>query len=139
MSEISFVGNMPRYMTTGAAGADLESNYSYGVIPGNQVMVDTGTAVSIPEGFFGMVVPRSSLCNKGGLRLVNSVGIIDSDYRGNIMFCYKNTGKEPVLIEKGERIGQLVIVPFVKAEFKQVDALEDTERGSGGFGSTGGK
>lgn len=137
MSEINFVGNAPRYMSVGAAGADLQTSETYIIAPNQQKLLDTNTKVAIPEGYFGMAVPRSSLCNKMGLTLVNSVGIIDSDYRGSIMFCYKNNGDKPITIHKGERIGQLVIIPFVKANFVEVDNLDDTERGVGGFGSTG--
>lgn len=137
MSEINFVGTEPKYMSAGAAGADLESKWVGDIKPGEQVMVPTGTMMSIPEGYFGMLAPRSSLCNKGGLRLVNSVGIIDSDYRGEIMFCYKNDGEGTVHIKYGERIGQVIIMPFVKATFTSVESLDETVRGEGGFGHTG--
>ena len=134
---INFKGLQPQYMSLGAAGADLASKDSHTILPNEQVMIDTGTAVAIPEGYFGMCCPRSSLCNKGGLRLVNSVGIIDHDYRGTMRFVYENVSSSPVEISKGERIGQLVILPFVQAEFTQVEDLDETERGEGGFGSTG--
>jgi dUTP pyrophosphatase len=124
-------------MSLGAAGADLEAKGNYTILPKEKIMIDTGTAVAIPEGYFGMCCPRSSLCNKGGLRLVNSLGIIDHDYRGTIRFVYENVSDKAVVIEEGERIGQMVVLPFVKAEFIKVDTLEDTERGCGGFGSTG--
>lgn len=135
--QINYKGEQPQYMSQGAAGADLSSKQDYTILPSRKMMIDTGTAVAIPEGYFGMVCPRSSLCNKGGLRLVNSLGVIDSDYRGTIRLVYENVSDKFVEISFGERIGQLIILPFVKAEFIQVDDLEDTERGDGGFGSTG--
>jgi dUTP pyrophosphatase len=124
-------------MTKGAAGADLAAQYGYEVEPGQQVMIDTGTKLQLQSGTFGMLVPRSSLCNKQGLSLVNSVGILDEDFTGTIKFCYKNTGDEKVFIGSGERIGQVVIVPYVNADFIVVDTLDNTKRGEGGYGSTG--
>ena len=135
--KIKTVGNIPQYMTQGAAGADLTAKAAYTIPPQTQTLVGTGTSLQLKSGTFGMLVPRSSLCNKGGLRLVNGLGIIDDDFRGEIMFCYKNTGFKTVEIEKGERIGQVVVLPYLKAEFVGVDSLEETARGSGGFGSTG--
>lgn len=135
--KIEFVGTQPQYMSAGAAGADLSSSEDYFIPAGESVMIETNTAVAIPEGYFGMCCPRSSICNKKGLTLVNSVGVIDSDYTGTIKFVYKNNSDSSVVIEKGERIGQLLILPFVKAEFVEVEQLGDTERGTGGFGSTG--
>jgi dUTP pyrophosphatase len=134
---LNYTGTQPQYMSQGAAGADLESEEFYTIHPNEQVMIDTGTSVQIPEGYFGMAAPRSSLCNKKGLQLVNSLGIIDSDFIGSIKLVYKNNSAETVYIEEGERIGQLIILPFVKAVYTKVDKLEDTLRGEGGFGSTG--
>ena len=137
MMKVEYTGDKPYYATGGAAGADLKSFYEVCLQPDQQEMICTNTSLSIPDGYFGMVVPRSSICNKLGLQLVNSVGIIDSDYRGEIMMCYKNTSSEPVVIPRGERIGQIIITPYVDCEWVEVDRLDDTERGSGGFGSTG--
>ena len=137
LMKVKYTGEKPYYATCGAAGADLKSSENVTIKPNDQCMVHTNTALSIPDGFFGMVTPRSSICNKFGLQLVDSVGIIDSDYRGDIMLCYKNTSDELVVIPKGERIGQIVVIPYVNCEWVQVDTLDDTERGSGGFGSTG--
>lgn len=134
---LNYTGTQPQHMSFGAAGGDLESSNYYEIKPNQQVMIDTGTAVQIPEGYFGMAVPRSSLCNKKGLHMTNSFGVIDSDYTGTIKFVYKNTSDVTVVIEEGERIGQLIITPFVKAVYTKVDKLEDTKRGTGGFGSTG--
>jgi dUTP pyrophosphatase len=136
LMDVLFVGNEPLYMTDGAAGADLAASWGHEIEAGQQVMIDTGTSIAVPEGLVGILAPRSSLCNKGGLLLVNSFGVLDSDYRGTIKFCYKNTGKKSVTINKGERIGQVLIMPLAKASYKKVDALEDTARGDGGFGST---
>lgn len=135
---INFKGNKPQYMSLGAAGADLSSLYTVDIKPEEQVMIDTGSYLAIPLGHFGLVCPRSSLCNKSGLHMVNSVGIIDEDYRGSIKLVYKNTSKKVVTVNKGERIGQIIIQPYVKAKFVEVEELEDTVRGEGGFGSTGG-
>ncbi len=135
--KIDYTGTQPQYMSQGAAGADLAAKHDYTILPSEQVMIDTGTSVAIPEGYFGMCCPRSSLCNKNGLQMSNSVGIIDEDYRGSIRCVYRNISDKPVLISKGERIGQLLILPYVKVEFTEVDTLCETERGEGGFGSTG--
>ena len=123
------------------AGADLFSN-SYDIIhPGTQSLVDTGVAVQIPVGFVGLVYNRSSQ-GKIGVQLANSVGVIDADYRGNIKVLLKNTGDEPYFIKQHDtRIAQLVISPVVLAEFGDFTGTEEqwntTERGTGGFGSTG--
>lgn len=135
--DIDYVGSVPKYMTQGAAGADLAAKVETIIPPYEERLVGTGTKVKIPEGFFGMLVPRSSTCRKLGLELTNSVGVIDEDYIGEIMFSYRNISDEYVMIKQGERIGQLAILPYVKAEFSSVDVLEVTGRGEDGFGSTG--
>ena len=117
------------------AGADLLSAEDCEIYPGEQKMVDTGVAVKIPQGYVGYVFNRSSQ-GKIGITIPHSVGVIDSDYRGNIKVILKNNGEDPYKIERGvTRIAQLVISPVVLAEF--VDIWNDTERGTGGFGSTG--
>jgi dUTP pyrophosphatase len=133
---IPYVGNEPKYMTDGAAGADLECLYDELIHPGSIVLVETGTAMAIPEGCFGMVLPRSSLCNKKHLAMANSAGVIDSDYRGSIKVPYRNIGEESVVLKEGERIAQIVIIPFVRLNFERVIDLPETNRGTGGFGST---
>lgn len=136
--DVKFKGNTPpQYMTEGAAGADLAAKISYAILPGVQVMVDTGVAIQLPENTAGLLVPRSSLCNKHGLQLVNFLGILDGDFTGTIKLCYKNTSNDIVTILAGERIGQVVVVPYIKANFIQADELENTVRGDGGYGSTG--
>lgn len=116
------------------AGADLKSTEDVDIYPAETKLIDTGVAVKIPEGYGGFVFNRSSQ-GKHGIILTNSVGVIDSDYRGNIKVALKNISDNPYKIRRGDRIAQLVIMPVMLAEF--VDAWNDTERGTGGFGSTG--
>lgn len=130
---------VPTYGTEFSAGADL---YAIGgeditVEPHSTVMVHTGIAAEIPTGYVGLVYARSGLATKRSLAPANKVGVIDSDYRGEIMVALHNHSDVPQTISGGERIAQLVIAPYIKAEFETADALEDTERGAGGFGSTG--
>ena len=105
---------------------------------GQQVQIDTGVIAEIPEGYVGLLIPRSSLGAKG-LRLVNTIGVIDSDYRGEIMAIVENTSDVPFTIDRGERFVQLVVVPcpYMKVEEVELGNLSETERGDGGFGSTG--
>ena len=110
-----------------AAGADLYA------------CVDGGTAMEIPEGYAGLVFARSGLASKRGLAPANKVGVVDSDYRGEIIVALHNHGDEPQRIEDGERIAQIVVTPFLNAAFVEADSLAETERGEGGFGSTGRK
>lgn len=116
------------------AGADLFSLESYEIYPGEQKLVDTGIAIKIPEGYAGFIFNRSSQ-GKRGITIPHSVGVIDSDYRGNLKVLLKNIGDDPYLVEPGDRIAQLVIMPVLLPGF--VDAWNDTQRGTGGFGSTG--
>ena len=116
------------------AGADLFALESYEIYPGDQKLVDTGIAVKIPENFVGLIYNRSSQ-GKRGITIPHSVGVIDSDYRGNLKVLLKNISEDPYLIQAGDRIAQLVIQPVQIVDF--VDAWNDTKRGTGGFGSTG--
>lgn len=116
------------------AGADLFSLGTHEIYPGEQKLVDTGVAVKIPRGFVGLIYNRSSQ-GKKGITIPHSVGVIDADYRGNLMVLLKNIGEDPYKIESGDRVAQLVIQPVVLTEF--VDSWNDTTRGTGGFGSTG--
>ncbi len=129
----------PRYQTENAAGADLYADLSEDVFitPKQTVFIKTGISMQIPTGYVGLIFARSSLACKSGLAPANKVGVIDSDYRGEIMVALLNHSDRSVKISHGERIAQLVIVPYVTADFKQSDTLSDTERGTGGFGSTG--
>ena len=130
---------VPRYMTAQAAGLDLCAalDAPVTVAPGERVAVSTGLAIALPPGFEAQVRPRSGLARSHGITLVNSPGTIDADYRGEIGILLINHGREPFTIEHGHRIAQMVIAPVVQAELAVVDELDATERGAGGFGSTG--
>ena len=133
---------LPARATDGSAGADLYAVCDSAVteIAAHEtVLIHTGLAFEIPDGFVGLVFARSSLGTKRGLAPANKVGVIDSDYRGEVMVSLHNHTDNPAQIENGERIAQLVIVPFLKADFTEVPELDDTDRGAGGFGSTGTK
>lgn len=127
----------PEYMTPGAAGMDLRSVEEVVLKPLERRLVPTGLRVAIPEGYEGQVRPRSGLAVRHGISMVNTPGTIDSDYRGEIKVLLINLGDSIVQLEKGERIAQLVICPVVRAEIAVVEYLDETERGAGGFGSTG--
>lgn len=124
-----------------AAGYDLyaapEDGAAITIAPHTTAMIGTGLAVAIPEGYFGGVFARSGLASKQGLRPANCVGVIDADYRGECTVALHNDSDQPRMIEPGERIAQLVILPFLEAEFEERETLPETERGAGGFGSTG--
>lgn len=128
---------IPEYATPNSAGVDLRSTESHTLAPMERKLVSTGLKIAIPDGFEGQVRPRSGLALKHGIGMVNTPGTIDSDYRGEIGVLLINLGSEPFEILTGERIGQLVFSPVVQAEFVVVEALESTDRGEGGFGSTG--
>lgn len=132
---------IPTYGSTGAAGADLYALLSdiLTINPGETVLVGTGVAMEIPEGFVGLVFARSGLSTKKGLAPANKVGVIDSDYRGEIKVPIFNQSSIAQNIENGERIAQIVIAPFLSAEFNEVKKLDNTLRGEDGFGSTGRK
>lgn len=130
----------PTYGTEYSAGADL---YNLGepvtIEEGETVLIHTGIAVEIPEGYCGLIFARSGLASKRGLAPANKVGVIDADYRGEIMVALHNHGKAAATVEAFERVAQLAILPFLKVEFEEADTLSDTARGEGGFGSTGTK
>ena len=130
---------VPTYGSLCAAGADLyacEEN-AVTIEPGKTVLVHTGIAMAIPDGYVGLIYARSGLACKRGLAPANKVGVIDSDYRGEIMVALHNHGDVAQTVESGERIAQIVFTPYVAAEFTVADTLDDTVRGEGGFGSTG--
>lgn len=131
----------PVYGTEFAAGADLYAclEEPVEIQPGETKMIYTGLSMEIPTGYAGLVYARSGLATKKGLAPANKVGVIDSDYRGEIMVGLHNHSNEAVTVDPLERIAQLVITPYLTAEFMETDRLEDTERGTGGFGSTGRK
>ena len=130
---------VPTYGSTEAAGADLYANLNEPVkIRGNEtVLVGTGISLAIPNGYVGLIFPRSGWAVKRGLSLANCVGVIDSDYRGEIKVALHNHTGYSRTIGHGDRLAQIVFVPFMKSSFDIVDELGDTERGDGGFGSTG--
>lgn len=129
---------IPKYETPGAAGMDLKTTKNFVLEPGERVLVDTGLKIKIPEGYAGFVQPRSGLALKDGITVLNSPGLIDSDYTGPLgVILYNATYNKPKEFKVGDRIAQLVIVPVVQAQTMLVDELEQTDRGEGGFGSTG--
>ncbi len=133
---------VPTYGSECAAGADLYSlpkGEATRINPGETVLIHTGIAMEIPEGFAGMIFARSGIATKRGLAPANKVGVIDSDYRGEIMVALYNHSNTVQKIASGERVAQLVIMPYLRADFIESETLEQTERAAGGFGSTGTK
>jgi dUTP pyrophosphatase len=128
---------LPEYQTPDSAGLDLRCTEDVVLAPLERKLVPTGLRMAIPLGYEGQVRPRSGLALKHGLTMVNSPGTIDSDYRGEIQCVLINLGAETVKLAKGERIAQLVVAPVVQAHLQVVEDLDATERGEGGFGSTG--
>ncbi len=130
---------LPRHATAGAAGADLVAALEEPLVlePGERAAVPTGLVLEIPEGFEGQVRPRSGLALRHGLTVANAPGTIDADYRGELKVLLVNLGSAPVTLTRGDRIAQLVIAPVARAEFREVEELGGTARGTGGFGSTG--
>ena len=132
---------IPTYGSMNAAGADLYACVDSAVVipSGETVMVPTGLSMELPEGYAGLIYARSGLASKKGLAPANKVGVIDSDYRGEVLVALHNHSSVDASIEPGERIAQLVITPYIMGVFTEADELSDTERGAGGFGSTGTK
>ena len=132
---------LPAYETAGAAGADLRANlpdrWEIALAPGARALIPTGLRMAIPEGFEVQIRPRSGLALKHGISLPNSPGTIDSDYRGPVGVILMNLGKDAFTVTHGMRIAQMVVAPVVRAGFDVVASLDDTARGTGGFGSTG--
>ncbi|HJE52546.1 MAG TPA: dUTP diphosphatase [Tessaracoccus flavescens] len=130
---------LPVYAQPGDAGADLRATEAVTLAPGERKLVGTGVRVALPEGYVGLVTPRSGLAARSGLSIVNSPGVIDSGYRGEIKVALINLdAATPIELAAGDRIAQLLVIPFVQATFTQVDELDETVRGAGGYGSTGG-
>ena len=130
---------LPRYMTEQAAGMDLYAVLDGDVVlpPGRRVMVPTGIAIALPSGYEAQVRPRSGLAVKHGVTLVNSPGTIDADYRGEISVIIINHGETNFIISDGERIAQIIVAPVSRCRWNLVENLEESQRGSGGFGHTG--
>jgi len=132
---------LPYYATEGAAAVDLHACVDEAVTlpPGGRALLPTGLAVAIPAGYVGLLAVRSSMGIRHGVTLSNGVGVIDSDYRGEIIVALTNLSDTPYTIQPGDRVAQLVISPVVQAQISLVDELDETDRGAGGFGSTGRK
>jgi len=132
---------LPKYETAGAAGLDLRSNLDEEVVlkPLERKLFPTGLFMEIPVGFEAQVRPRSGLALKKGLTVLNTPGTIDSDYRGEVGVILVNLSNEEVKVEPGERVAQLIVASFEQVAWEETDALQETERGTGGFGSTGKK
>ena len=130
---------IPTYGSAYSAGADLYAceKEDVEIAPGETKLIHTGISVEIPEGFGGFIYARSGLATKKGLAPANKVGVVDADYRGEVMVALYNQSDVPQTVSKGERVAQLVIAPFLKAKFIETEELSDTVRGTGGFGSTG--
>ncbi|ATX81393.1 deoxyuridine 5'-triphosphate nucleotidohydrolase [Mariprofundus ferrinatatus] len=131
--------DLPFYATTHAAGADLRAAIDEIVViqPGEHQLIKTGFAMALPDNFEAQIRPRSGLALKHGITVLNSPGTIDADYRGEVGVILINHGKEPFIVNRGDRIAQMIIAPFVQADFHEVSGLSETERGAGGFGSSG--
>lgn len=130
---------LPKYETLQSAGLDLVAavDDALDILPGARAMIPTGLAISLPEGYEAQVRPRSGLAAKNGVTVLNSPGTIDADYRGEIKVILINHGSEPFSISRGMRIAQMVVAPVTRLVWKEVDDLDETQRGRGGFGSTG--
>jgi len=128
---------IPAYAKAGDAGADLRASESGSIAPGQRSLIPTGIRIALPDGYVGLVHPRSGLAVKNGVTVLNTPGTIDSGYRGKVILL--NTSDEEFLYQRGDRIAQLVIQKYEKADFLEVEQLPETERGEGGFGSSGRK
>ncbi|PSR03844.1 MAG: dUTP diphosphatase [Bacteroidetes bacterium SW_8_64_56] len=133
--------DLPAYETSASAGMDLRAavpvDAPVTLDPGNRALVDTGLKIALPEGYEGQVRPRSGLAHRHGVTVLNSPGTIDADYRGEVKVLLVNHGREPFAVERGMRIAQLVVAQHARVEWVRREALDETVRGPGGFGSTG--
>jgi len=139
IKRLSKEATLPKYETEGSSGLDLAAcvDKNIEIKPGKSEIIPTGLAVSIPQNFEIQIRPRSGLAAKSQISVLNTPGTIDSDYRGELKVILINLSGKSFIVEKGLRIAQMVLCPVIKAKFKEVESLEDTKRGSGGFGSTG--
>ena len=132
---------LPAYQTPGSAGADLHAAVPEGqpvvLQPGEWRLIPTGIAIALPDGYEAQVRPRSGLAAKHAISCVNTPGTIDSDYRGELKVNLINHGRAPFTVRRGERIAQIIVAPVIQARWAEADSLDDTQRGAGGFGSTG--
>lgn len=141
IKKMNEAAKIPTYGTPFAAGADIYACISEDVVikPGETKMIPTGFALEVPVGYAGLIYPRSGLSCKRGLAPANKVGVVDTDYRGEVMVALYNQSGVDQVVEVGERIAQLIIAPYLKAIFEEADELEETGRGDNAFGSTGRK
>ena len=139
IKKLSTTVSIPKYETPGSSGMDIAAHIENNIIisPGENALVPTGFSISIPIGYEVQIRPRSGLAFKKNITVLNAPGTIDADYRGEIKVILINLGKEKFIIENGERIAQMVVCPVVQVNLEEVNELSCTERGSGGFGSTG--
>ena len=128
---------LPSYQTAGAAGMDVRANEERVLNPGETALVATGFSMAVPPGYEAQMRPRSGLAIKHGITLLNTPGTIDADYRGEVKVILSNFGHEPFVVQQGDRIAQMIIAKVERARVLEVDTLEETERGTGGFGHTG--
>lgn len=133
--------DLPFYATTHAAGADLRAAIDADIViePGSHLLIKTGFAMALPDNYEAQIRPRSGLALKHGITVLNSPGTIDADYRGEVGVILINHGHQPFTVQRGDRIAQMIIAPFVQADFRVATTLSETRRGSGGFGSSGKK
>ncbi len=140
VKKVSDTAILPKRGTAYSAGIDLYADIHEPfvmILPGETKIIGSGIACEFPDGFWGMVVPRSSVGIKRHLTLPNNVGVIDNDYRNEIMMAFTNVGEQPQMIERGERLAQMILLPYYLFNIVETDTLSDTERGQGGIGSTG--
>lgn len=130
---------LPSYETPQSAGMDLRAavGHAIEIPPGGRALVPTGLKIALPEGFEAQIRPRSGLALKKGITLPNSPGTIDADYRGEVGVIILNTGTEIFTVERGDRIAQMIVTPVIQANWNEIESLDETARGDGGFGSTG--
>ena len=128
---------MPEYATPASAGVDLRASEGCVIPPGGRALVPTGLRIALPEDYEAQIRPRSGLALRHGVTLPNSPGTIDADYRGEVRVILMNLGQEPFVVEPGDRIAQMVVAPVTRVAWSEVEELDATERGEGGFGSTG--
>lgn len=137
IKRLTKTAKLPTYGTDGAAGMDVYADEDKFLYPGETVLLHTGIAMEIPQGYVGLLVPRSGLSLSTNLRQPNCVGVIDCDYRGEVRGMFENTGDDVVKIEKGMRFAQMLVVPYMHCEIEDALDIGETDRGEGGFGSTG--
>lgn len=130
-------GGLPQYETEGSAGMDLRADCDAEILPGEWELIGTGLFIELPQGYEAQVRARSGLAVKRGINLINGVGTIDSDYRGEIKIGLLNNSKKTFQIQKGDRIAQMIVAKYERIDWEEVDEIDATDRGSGGFGHTG--